>query len=162
MPTRFLVNARYLYAQQPRIFSPEIIDLRLRLSSTRVDIIGFLSWSNNHYSAYVLDGENLSYSNSLGLSPNQIDVDVLRWVFADIVACSMTSVQQVDGPRQNVTGVGSGSCGIAAHDFVASYFGISTTGRWTSLRSAEMRDQALHDLLRYHMVTSRMVIVRFL
>ncbi|KAF8231060.1 hypothetical protein L208DRAFT_1115927, partial [Tricholoma matsutake] len=88
---------------------------------TAVHIIGFLALSCHHYSAYVLQDGKLLHSDSLGHSASKDDLDILSWIFSGSLYIFPTDVVEVASPQQSATGPGSGSCGIASHDFVASY-----------------------------------------
>ncbi|KAK7002142.1 hypothetical protein R3P38DRAFT_2416841, partial [Favolaschia claudopus] len=66
-------------------YSPEIVAMRERLSSGRVDSIAFVSWTEDHYSATSKIGSN---SYELGDSLNRLVAEdilpILRWAFSGL------------------------------------------------------------------------------
>ncbi|KAK6977353.1 hypothetical protein R3P38DRAFT_3476237, partial [Favolaschia claudopus] len=52
LPTSFLADAKYLYEQSPRLFSPNLVALRHRLRSAPVNVIYALNCFSDHYSTY--------------------------------------------------------------------------------------------------------------
>lgn len=170
LPTKFLSDARLLYHQDPRIYSPELATLWHRLISTRVDFIGFLHCKDSHYSAFTLDRSQplLLHSDSLGYRAPGDVLPILQWVLSGMNYPFPTYVHEMVVPRQAASGAGSGSCGMAAHDFVLSHFtpgsGVSdpSSYRWTSSESPCLRDDALSDLVNFHHIASDNVIVCFL
>lgn len=159
LPTSFLIDARYLYHQAPRVYSPELMAFRQRLNTTAVHVVGFLALSHHHYSAYVLHDGKLLHSDSLGHPALKDDLDILCWIFSGSSYTFPTDVVEVASPRQSATGPGSGSCGIASHDFIASYFELFHMPRWSSFSSAEFRNNALRNLVIFHEVAWQVIAV---
>ena len=143
LPTTFILDSCHLFQQQPRIYSPEIQAIRTRLCSTSFESLGFISWSNNHYSAYFLKKTGkLEYGNSLGLPPSETVVNA--WALSNVI--------DIDNPPTPIAvalqgaGGGEGSCGIAAFNFIECQANLSVR-QWTS---DVFRDQMLWDLIVYH------------
>ncbi|KAF5376134.1 hypothetical protein D9615_007698 [Tricholomella constricta] len=137
LPTKFLVDARYLFNQSPRVYSPELLSFRRRMLSTTVDLISLLSWLQDHYSAYILSDANLLHGDSLGHLAEVNDLVVLQWILAGIPRASPRSVREISVPQQNNTG-------------------ITASTRWTSSTSGDFRNQALQDLIHYDQIASEL------
>ena len=168
LPTNFISDARRLYHQHPRVYSPELLALRNRLTSTRVECIAFLECTNYHYSAFILNRSQLAllkHSDSLGHLASDDILPILRWILSGTNYPLPIHIHEIDAPRQAASGTGSGSCGIAAHDFVLRHLAVDSSSnlcpQWTSLESPRFRDDALLDLVEYHYLVSKTAIVSF-
>ena len=166
LPTNFISDARQLYHQHPRAYSPELATLRNRLTSTHVERIAFLECTNYHYSAFTLDRSQLAllkHSDSLGYLASNDILPILYWVLLGTNYPPPTQVLELDVPRQATSGAGSGSCGIAAHDFALRHLAIDGSSnicpQWVSLESPRFRDDALLDLVGFHYLASKTAIV---
>ena len=149
-----------LFHQTPQNYSPEIIALRKRLLLMTVDVISFLECSDNHYSGFILTKTGFMHGDSLGyLAQNDI-LPILRWVLSGTNFPALSHVHEAVVLWQDMSGVGSGSCGMAAHNFVVSHFvrktstSFSQSPRWTSSVSPTFRDQALRELIAFHRIAS--------
>ena len=168
-PTKFLTDARLLYCQSPRMYSPELSTFHEHLQSTTVDFIGFLSCVGGHYSGFILDRTGLSHADSLGYPASTGILGVIQWLLLGTGYPVPSSIVEVDFPRQNSSGPGSGSCGIAAHNFITHSFASCSashgssmlrTASWTSEASPFFRDQALQDMIQFHLCALASPMVR--
>ncbi|KAJ7208122.1 hypothetical protein B0H12DRAFT_970495, partial [Mycena haematopus] len=101
---------------------------------------------SNHFSAYKASGSpELRYGDSMHLRPDASILAIFQWFLSGSAFPSPTSVKQSDVASQ---GSGSGSCGIAALNFVEA--DLDVVGRWSTLRTPFFRNRALRDLIVYH------------
>ena len=122
--------------------------------TTPVDTMGFLACSRDHYSAFILDKNGLTHADSLGCSADPTVLGIICWILAGTGYPSPSYIHKAVTARQNSGGVGSGSCGIAAHDFIVSHFPAKMcTPCWTSTTSPHFRNRALADLITFHLVS---------
>ncbi|KDQ56235.1 hypothetical protein JAAARDRAFT_96868, partial [Jaapia argillacea MUCL 33604] len=135
------------FDQHPRVYSPNIEGLRDRLRRTNVHTVALVLCDLNHFTAYYYSHTHgLEYGDSLGSPPNSTVVAVLQWILSglDYPIPSMATKGWIatQGPR-------SGSCGIAALNFIESKVDV-TISKWNDSRSRAERDRALCDLVLYH------------
>jgi len=107
-----------------------------------------------------LDKDGLAHADSFGHSANPKVLGIVQWILADMGYPSPSSIREVAIAQQNSGGVGSGSCGVAAHDFILSPFPAQEhTSRWTSSRSPHFHDHALINLITFHHTASKSNVV---
>ena len=150
LPTSFLGEARLLYSQSgTRRYSRELRALRECIQHTAVSHIGFLNYSTNHYSSYVLESSQiLEYGDSLHGDPADDILPILCWLLSGLGVDLPTGVRRGIMDHQGVGG-GDGGCAIAAHNFMACRMD-STLERWTAQSSWKVRDSLLRELCLYH------------
>jgi hypothetical protein len=155
LPTKFFSDAYRLYHSTPRQFSLELMELRQRVSKTSVTKIGFLTIRDDHYVGYFakLDPStgslSLEYGNSLHMPPMMDVLNIIRWIFEDIVPNISNTIQRGTISLQGNGNGGDGSCGIAAHNFIERQIN-SRARAWDGPSSQEFRLRALRDLCTYH------------
>lgn len=154
LPTAFMNEARILFHEKgTRQYSPELQALRERIQRTNVNQIGFLDYSTNHYSSYMLEAFCvLQHGDSMHRDPASDVVPILQWVFSGLSIGGPISVQPGFIDRQG-RGGGDGSCGIAAHNFIACAID-PTVSRWMAPSSREVRNSLLRELCIYNDIAS--------
>ncbi|KAF7342690.1 hypothetical protein MSAN_02026900 [Mycena sanguinolenta] len=151
LPTNFLNDAKYLFDQSPRFFSRNLVALQNRLESTSVDIIFAFNCHSDHFSTYTTSGSpQLVYGDSMHLQPDANILAIFQWFLSGSGFPSPTSVQCADVASQ---GSGSGSCGIAALNFVETELNADV-GHWSTLTTPFFRHRALRDLITYHVTAA--------
>lgn len=153
LSTSFFVNARLLYHQQPREYSPEIICLRERLRQTNVSDLAFIVWHENHYAAYFHHqfSSHVSHGDSMALPPASDIEDIYRWIVSDL--CVLPPSIRTEPVALQSNDAGTGSCAIAAHNFIESRVDDRIPS-WSSERATLFRDAALRDLIVYHCIAT--------
>lgn len=155
LPTYFFSDARRLYNHSSHSFSPNILALRQRLLNTRVSEIAFIICERNHYSGggysptNILDSSYLNHGDSLAVQAPGDMLDIFQWFIEDIsisVFPLPISVQEVATPLQ---GLRSGSCGIAALNFIERQ-ADPTVPLWSNSQSSIFRHTSLRNLVLYH------------
>ena len=153
LQTSFFTDACCLHKQHPRLYSQELLDLRLRLLSTDVLKISIQVCDSSHYSSYVtsVNADKLDHGDSMHNPPLADALQVFQWVFCDIPGFKQERIdseaRQV--ARQGNGNGGDGSCGLAAYNFAERHLDPNTPS-WTGQHSQLFRDRALRDLLLYH------------
>ncbi|KAJ7123891.1 hypothetical protein C8R43DRAFT_840170, partial [Mycena crocata] len=151
LATHFLNDAKYLFAQSPRFFSPNLIAIRRRLEQTVVEQIFSFSCALNHHSVYnATDSTKLRFGDSLNVNSDTGVLPVLQWVLGGTGFTVPVSVAASTVLRQ---GPGSGSCGVAALNFVERKLDPEV-GTWSTEMSPFFRNRALRDLILYHVTAS--------
>ncbi|KAJ6469919.1 hypothetical protein C8R45DRAFT_790489, partial [Mycena sanguinolenta] len=132
-------------------FSHNLIALQNRLEGTSVEKIFAFNCHSNHFSAYKTSGSpELRYGDSMHLQPDANILAIFQWFLSGSGFPSPTSVQPSDVAAQ---GSGSGSCGIAALNFVETDVDVDA-GRWSTLTTPFFRNRALRDLITYHITAA--------
>jgi hypothetical protein len=152
LPTNFLNDAKYLFGQSPSFFSPNLSALRHRLEETAVERVFSFNCHSSHYSVYSAcdDSTTLKYADSMHPSPDWSLLSIFQWVLRGTRFPVPSSVRSSDLPLQ---GSGSGSCAIAALNFVESNI-RTDVGAWSPSTSPFFRNRALCDLILYHVTAS--------
>ncbi|KAF8161944.1 hypothetical protein K438DRAFT_1776222 [Mycena galopus ATCC 62051] len=151
LPTHFLNDARYLFDKSPRLLSANLVALCRRIESTSVNKIFALNCSLNHCSVYrACEFSGLTYRDSMRLHPDANVLSIFQWFLSTTGFAVPTSVDSADGEIQNAD---SGSCAIAALNFVETYLNPSC-GVWNSSMSPSFRNSVLRDLILYHLTAS--------
>ncbi|KAF9058960.1 hypothetical protein BDP27DRAFT_1204809, partial [Rhodocollybia butyracea] len=131
-------------------YSPELLALRQRLRALESRyLLAFIAEDNGHYSGYRLEGSTriLEHGDSL-LAKCAPDIgSVLNWILAGIsgpltVESGIIQLQPGIGP-------GSGSCGVAAFNFIEEEVDNSVPA-WTPIDLPQFRRKMLLDLVVYH------------
>jgi hypothetical protein len=151
LPTTFLADARYLFQQSPRLFSPELIEFRQRIQFTFIDKIYAFSCSSNHHSVYRNDpdADVIVHGDSMGFVPDPSLISIFEWLLAGTPQDIPLYIQAGKVSRQSSA---SGSCGLASLNFVEIDMD-PTAPKWTNSDSAFFRDRALRDLVVYHLTS---------
>lgn len=148
LPTSFFNDARYLYAQQPQVFSQNIAALRDRLCGSDVQTMGFIVWDNNHFAAYFYNkSTQLLHNDSMGREPASDVLNIFSWILTGL--SNYPPPHSVQKGALALQSSGSGSCGIAAHNFVESLVDESVP-YWDNVSSLEFRKKALQEMIIYH------------
>lgn len=161
LPTGFMHEARRLYHNQAITgYSRELRALRERIRHTVVMQIGFLDHSTNHYSSYSMESFHLlKHGDSMHREPANDVLPILHWVLSGLSTNLPLSIEMGIMDRQG-RGGGEGSCGIAAHNFVACEIDPALP-RWTAQSSRDVRDHLLRELCLYNHIASETVGVCF-
>ncbi|KAF7369166.1 hypothetical protein MVEN_00243800 [Mycena venus] len=140
IPTSFINDCRTLIKLPGSPYSQNIIWFHERVRSGSVNVIGFLSWTRDHYSALVkMRIDDLEHGDSLNLPLNLIYCLCYGGHWLGFETLSPTSL------------AGEGSCGIAAANFVEFRIGMDIP-RWMADQSADFRDLFLQEMLLYHLI----------
>jgi hypothetical protein len=155
LPTSFINDCRKLLQLPNTPYSAEIISVRARIRSGNIDMLGFVGWTSNHYSAiFKLSIADLEHGDSLHLPAAPDILRILRWAFAGLrhyePAQNLVHIKPGLIDRQT-TLAGGGSCGIAAMNFIEFRVGLGAP-RWRSTESTKFRDAFLRELLLYHLL----------
>ncbi|KAF7345871.1 hypothetical protein MVEN_01609100 [Mycena venus] len=155
IPTSFINDCRTLIKLPGSPYSQNIIWFRERVRSGSVNVIGFLSWTRDHYSALVkMRVDDLEHGDSLNLPPESDLLPLLRWALAGLrdfePRADQTYIPSGLIDRQTSL-AGEGSCGIAAANFIEFRIGMDIP-RWMADQSADFRDLFLQEMLLYHLI----------
>lgn len=149
LPTSFFNDAKRLFAQSPRHYSPNMIALRDRLCVATPRALSAVACIGGHFSGYFsYQNGPLEHGDSMGLLAAPKLLPILIWVFAGLETAFIMphSVHEARVSRQ---GLASGSCGIAALNFIMSNAN-SKAPNWSNETSPQFWDDALLKLLVYH------------
>ncbi|KAF7349836.1 hypothetical protein MVEN_01284100 [Mycena venus] len=155
IPTSFINDCRTLIKLPGSPYSQNIIWFRERVRSGSVNVIGFLSWTRDHYSALVkMRIDDLEHGDSLNLPPESDLLPLLWWALAGLrdfePRADQTYIPSSLIDRQTSL-AGEGSCGIAAAKFIEFRIGMDIP-RWMADQSADFRDLFLQEMLLYHLI----------
>ncbi|KAJ7511950.1 hypothetical protein B0H11DRAFT_2371455 [Mycena galericulata] len=158
LPTSFINDCRTLMALPHAPYSAELVRLRGRIRSGKVDMLGFVNWRNDHFSGiFKFALSDLLLGDSLHLPAAPDILPILRWAFYGLhdfaPPPTQTHIESGLIDRQR-TLVGGGSCGIAAMNFVENRVGLDIP-RWRAAQSARFRDSVLRELLLFHLIAPR-------
>ncbi|KAJ7163202.1 hypothetical protein C8R46DRAFT_1281572, partial [Mycena filopes] len=132
-------------------FSPNLAKLRRRLETTSVHRIYSFNCHSNHYSAYATAPyPSLRYGDSMHRKPDSTILSIFQWFLSGTGFTVPTSVEVGAVAHQ---GGGSGSCGIAALNFVETELNPDV-GKWGPLTSPFFRNRALRDLIVYDLTAT--------
>lgn len=149
LPTSFFTDAKRLFMRSPQQYSLNIIALRDRISSAIPCALSAVTCIDSHFSGYYSDlNGRLEHGDSMGLLAAPEFLPVIQWVLAGLNT-RVVIPRSVTEAKISHQGPGSGSCGIAAENFVASCVD-SKPPNWSNGDSPLFRDQALLNLLVYH------------
>ncbi|KAF7361212.1 hypothetical protein MSAN_01153300 [Mycena sanguinolenta] len=150
LPTSFSNDISYLFQNDPKFYSANLHLICSRLRTIPSPTISFVVWRGNHFSGYHYKASlpvDLHHGDSMG-RPAQDDIlPSFQWLLEHtghqaprrILENGITARQ---GPQ-------SGSCGIAAVDYVT--LGCAATAPWTDEASPAFRNKSLQDLIIYHL-----------
>jgi hypothetical protein len=132
--------------------------LREHIRTGNVVTIGFITWTNNHFSAVckVFLAE-LELGDSLHLPAAPDILPILRWAFNGLGHFAPPPEQVHIQPGHincQRTLAGGGSCEVASCNFVETSVGLPIP-RWRAIESAKFRDMFLQDILLYHLLACR-------
>ncbi|KAK7467631.1 hypothetical protein VKT23_004685 [Stygiomarasmius scandens] len=146
LPTRFIETATRLYSCSDE-YNSDIRAFRERLGSATS--FGFIKQRSGHFAAYVYSKASgkLVHADSLRWSCSESVAPVSDWILAG-VAPRVKVETATDMERQSSE---SGSCGVAAVNYVQRLFDPSTQV-WKDEKSPSIRLDMLEDLVRYHLV----------
>jgi len=120
---------------------------------TKVEAIGFLILDRGHFSAVWIDTHGVFFADSLSHPPPDNLLSLLSWVFQGTSIVIPHDLNIVEVPQQSFS-MGSGSCGIAAHNFIHRH-AFGGVVKWEAEKSSTFRDAALVDLVLYHTCASQ-------
>ncbi|KAF7293813.1 hypothetical protein HMN09_01177100 [Mycena chlorophos] len=159
LPVQFFVDARTQHTADDSQYPAEITALRRRLASGSVESLGFISWTDSHYSATCKSlEESFNFGDSLHRDPPSDMLPILRWVFAGL---------EYFAPRPGQTRIiagtidrqsskhGHGSCGPAALNYIEMSLGLQGSKRWKANKATAFRNSLLQHLLVYHLVAKK-------
>ncbi|KAJ7269191.1 hypothetical protein C8J57DRAFT_1010527, partial [Mycena rebaudengoi] len=117
---------------------------------TEVNKIFAFDCTSNHYSGYhdITTGFTLVHSDSMKNGPQE---DVLA-IFQEIITgtgCTVPAEAFIEATARQAAG--SGSCGIAAHNFVETNIDENIDA-WTNSTSYIFRCRAMRNLVVFHLV----------
>ncbi|KAJ3911610.1 hypothetical protein F5877DRAFT_85747, partial [Lentinula edodes] len=105
-----------------------------------------------HYAAYFCDGAAVfQHGDSLHHPPASDICDVLNWVLADIFPPKTVCTGSI--ALQPGSGQGSGSCGIAAFNFIECRVN-KCASEWTPVVSSAFHQKMLIDIITYHFIAT--------
>ncbi|KAJ7736708.1 hypothetical protein DFH07DRAFT_697810, partial [Mycena maculata] len=109
----------------------------------------------NHYAGFSHSvSVPLLHGDSMGFPPPLDALPIEQWLFSDLpsTAISLPPTEITPGQiGQQRVNAGSGSCFIAAQNFLES-IADSTLLRWVQERAMEFWDKALRELILYHLI----------
>ncbi|KAJ7430320.1 hypothetical protein B0H11DRAFT_1715707, partial [Mycena galericulata] len=139
------------FAQSPRLLSPNLFALRSRLRSTRVQKIFALHCASHHYSTYrEASSPALVQRDSMDNEPDENILAIFQWILAGTGRDIPLEVCAEETARQSA---GSGSCGIAALNFIESEID-EEVAQWTDSTSHLFRRRGIRDLVVFHITAS--------
>lgn len=152
LPTSFSNDIEYLFHKDPKLYSANLHLVRRRLRAIPSATVSFVTWRSNHFSGYRYETRspvNLHHGDSVGRPTNNDILPSLGWLLEHtghqaprrILEDGITARQ---GPQ-------SGSCGIAAVNFVTLGSGTLNTAPWTDASSPAFRSKSIQDLVVYHL-----------
>ncbi|KAJ7784245.1 hypothetical protein B0H16DRAFT_1296065 [Mycena metata] len=156
LPTSFFNDLTYLVEQNPKAYSSNFHLIRRRLRALPSATVSFVTCRNDHYSGYryqTTSSMDLHLGDSLGHAPAPGILPSIAWVL-DRTGHQAPPRVRGDGivARQ---GPQSGSCGIAAINFVARGTGGKADGVvWEDNVSPGLRNKSIQDLIVYHLVST--------
>lgn len=154
LPTSFFTDAQYLYNHTTlgRRYTPNLKALRERLVNSDVRWVGWIVCAEQHYVGYVYDMQegSLEYGDSLHGSSNLEVLEIWKWVLEGTGHPKPNQLDAGTIGRQSFR-AGSGSCGVAAHNFIVSKVN-RTIPLWRPEESPQQRNVLLRDILMYHHV----------
>jgi hypothetical protein len=150
LTTHFYEEAERLYHQVPQLYSPNLIDIRSRLHVSNFREFTFKICRGDHWAAYGYDRSIvLRHRDSQDQPPSPKVLDVLDWVLDGLNLPFPTEIRSVAGLRQPI---GSGSCGLAAQNFVDCRMDPGRP-QWAPACAQQERDEWLRDLILFHLCT---------
>ncbi|KIJ08367.1 hypothetical protein PAXINDRAFT_47071, partial [Paxillus involutus ATCC 200175] len=135
------------YAQDSQHYSHNLVALRKRLSLSEVRSIGFIVWDADHYAAYIYQkAAHLLHNDSLNRHPAPDVLAVFTW-FLEGLDCPIP--QFIKEGAMAMQGEGSGSCGMAAYNYIES-LAHGNIPDWECHISPLFRQKSLCELIVYH------------
>ncbi|KAJ3712562.1 hypothetical protein C8R42DRAFT_647375 [Lentinula raphanica] len=116
----------------------------------------FLHYLDHHYTAYIYQSASLTllYGDSLGHTLDRTVQEILEWVLTDI--SSIKHIHAGEIHQQPTSGPGSGSCGVAAFNFLHRRC-IAGITPWSPANSNKIRRAMLQDLIEYHLIATKKI-----
>lgn len=156
LPTTFLSDARRLYCIQPRQCSTEIKMIHNQIQKTEIETVTIPSIYNNHFVGYVYQPQEctIEHADSLGGSPDPDVLNILKWLFSDLMESPISQIKSVTVWLQGGEHSGAGSCGLATLTFLECTINPSIQ-IWHGAVSHVFWRSALEDLVLYHFISCR-------
>ncbi|KAJ3861143.1 hypothetical protein EV359DRAFT_19804, partial [Lentinula novae-zelandiae] len=155
LSTRFLEDARSVFrcSGSNAAYSPVLLAFRERVKTSEPSCsFGVIAEDAGHYAAYFCDGAAVfQHGDSLHHPPASDICDVLNWVLADIFPPKTVCTGSI--ALQPGSGQGSGSCGIAAFNFIECRVN-ECASEWTPVVSPAFRQKMLIDIITYHFIAT--------
>ncbi|KAF8239475.1 hypothetical protein L208DRAFT_1236984 [Tricholoma matsutake] len=150
LPTSFSNNAKHLYNQSPRLYSPNLIALQNRICVATPCAIFAIACIDDHYSAYCSEKNKMciEHRDSLEFPPVTEVLPILQWVLSGLNIDYYVPGKVIKGELSK-QGQTSGCCEIAAENFIASHADPSIPA-WSNALSSVFRNLALRNMLVYH------------
>ncbi|KAJ7465199.1 hypothetical protein FB451DRAFT_1179375 [Mycena latifolia] len=175
LPTSFSHDTRYLFSQISRSYSSNISLLRRRLRAIPTAAstnISFVTCESDHFSAYryLPKFSSLRLGDSMGRPSSSDILPAFNWVIEGMSSIGYSAPNTVGEGHMPRQGPQSGSCGIAAVNFITrgelpnppiwdDTVGILPSRHvadtlYTYTTSAIFRNKALQEILVYHLAAA--------
>ncbi|KAK7434283.1 hypothetical protein VKT23_020284 [Stygiomarasmius scandens] len=151
LPIHFLQTVQRAF--ESRQYTPEILSLQEHVWVLKSFTLYFLHCASGHYTAYIFQSTNstLWFRDSLAHHFDLAIKKLLDWILADITSLLFVEAGLI--AQQPPDGVGSGSCGVAAFNFIERQC-IPDVISWSPSNSDQVRCSMLQDLIRYHLIAA--------
>ncbi|KAF8225487.1 hypothetical protein L208DRAFT_1135454, partial [Tricholoma matsutake] len=138
------------YNQSPRLYSPNLIALRNCLCVATPCAIFAIACIDDHYLAYCSEKNKMciEHGDSLEFPPVMEVLPILQWVLSGLNIDYYVPGKVIKGELSK-QGQTSGSCRIAAENFIASCADPSIPA-WSNALSSVFCNLALQNMLVYH------------
>lgn len=150
LPTSIFNDARQLYHTVPRVYGPNLANVRRLLSLNSVTKIASSVLHESHFHGFIYDNQEgiLKHGDSKHSAPPLDVLPIMAWILVDLHYKLPKNVEEDAINLQGDAG-SNGSCAIAAHNFVG-YRVTSDVPQWIASAASAFRDQALTELIVYH------------
>jgi hypothetical protein len=151
LPTSFARDSRYLFEQGLHTYSLNLSLIRRRLRAILTANVSFATCDLDHFSAYryLPKFSSLRLGDSMGRPPCADILPAFNWVLEGLSGNGYSAPETVGEGHMPQQGSQSGSCGIAAVNFIARGE-LSNPPLWDDTSSPLFRNKALQDLIVYH------------
>ncbi|PPR02896.1 hypothetical protein CVT24_002280, partial [Panaeolus cyanescens] len=149
LPTSFFTGASHQYFEGNGQYTRELIQIRQRLQdSLHIEAIAIIITDHSHYTTLICEKDGtMCYGDSLGGNITEPNLDIIRWALKDVWKF-MGPVRRGEITRQSSTGLGSGSCALAALNFIERRIFIDAD-MWTNETASLSRDVGLCSMIAY-------------
>ncbi|KAJ6512375.1 hypothetical protein DFH09DRAFT_861666, partial [Mycena vulgaris] len=142
------------FQQTPRSYSSNISLLRRRLRAIPAAAtanISFVTCESDHFSGYryLPKFSSLRLGDSMGRPTSSDILPAFNWVIDGLSSAGYSAPESVGEGHMPRQGIQSGSCGIAAVNFIARGE-LSNPPIWEDSSSALFRRKALQEFIVYH------------
>jgi hypothetical protein len=153
-PTIFLSELQILYDKKVVNFNVRAFRERLRLTTVRKVV--FTEIREGHYSCYMYDAGlgTITHFCSIRSAPLRDFVGLFKWMLEGVDEFEYPRPVAIDTGDSPIQPAGSGSCGIVTCNRIALVAGVETRV-WSHLSSRAFRNEALGELLAYHVIAGK-------